>query len=1103
MRRQIDVSRTGPATATNGGVAISGVHQGDIHVHGQAPSRSVYRDRVVAGLAPKSLGGRQTEIEELVRFCTRRDGDSYVWWQGPAWSGKTALLSWFVLNPPPGVGIVSFFITARFKGHADRSAFLEFVLEQFSEILDEPMPMVTDASAEVAFLDRLARAAQLFAERDERLVLVVDGLDEDRGVMASPDAYSIAALLPEDLPVGVKVIVSGRPNPPVPDDVPSSHPLRDSSVVRMLTTSPHATAVKRDMRSEIRRLLLGSHLERELLGLITAAGGGLSGRDLAELIQQQDFLVNEHLRTVSGRTFARRAAGWGSESQPEVYLLGHEEIQVEAIDCLGETALRNYRERIHVWADSYRELGWPAETPDYLLRGYHRLVQELRDLPRMLALGTDSKRHDRLFSVTGGDFAALAEIGAVQMMLHADTADDLAALGRVAVHRLRVISRAKSMRVNLPQVWARLGQAERAETLARSMPDPARRAWALAGVARAVADRGHIEEALRVAASIAEPRWQAYGLTGIARALAVSGDVTRARQLAQEAENSIEGPEALAGLMEVHALCGDGLHRFLPLSDKDAHFFAGPLAATADIAGAQDVLESVTEPRWRTYALIGIARALAAAGNRAHAQVFAARAIAEASNIDDSVIRGFALAPLVAVLSGIGEREQAKRTAEQIERDIAVANSTRYEAYAWAELAKAVAATGDMQRAGKFADRAEEVSLAETMMDRERAALVRPLLAIGEPELALRTATQVADPHTRAWALCATAEASPGTVITAARATAGLIPEPESRLGALGAVADAALRVGDIATATELRDAFVEEAATPNATESPAAGVALALAVAVSVRLGDPDQARELAHRLSSIANPSVRTYAAHLALSALATHADVDLTREIVRKCENMAIEAQDDFTPIHTIAVLAEVDKERARNFFERSVRPVLDPFDEIEKSMILTEGSDPKDERARFRRDWKRLSIAQVVQVAALIGDSGCALAITHSMDLILDRHPEEWDDPVRVILLGAMARIGESVIACGLAAKIRSEPIQAWAMAETALDSDQRRTAIGAALRVDDWLPIWQPSLSPQHTAPPELRIDLPLVPARCLAVSAPEALRAIADELIQV
>jgi hypothetical protein len=370
----------------------------------------------------------------------------------------------------------------------------------------------------------------------------------------------------------------------------------------------------------------------------------------------------------------------------------------------------------------------------------------------------------------------------------------------------------------------------------------------------------------------------------------------------------------------------------------------------------------------------------------------------------------------------------------------------------------------------------------------------------GETDLALRIATQITDPYPRAWALCATAEVSPDSVIMDARAAATLIAEPEVRLEALGAVVEAALRVGDVATAGELQNTFVENTATLSVSEGQLS--CLALAVAVSARLGDRDQARELAHRLSSIADPSDRAYGIGLTLRALVTHGDKDLALEMAQQLESVVVEAHDRTVRIELIGVLALVDKERAREIFERLVNPLLDTSDHAASPMILAEGSDPEDEGARFRCDFARLSIAQVVQVAAVVGDSRRALTATRAISHILERYPEQWDDGVRLILLGAMTRVGESVIAGNLAAKIRGERTRAWAIAETAPESVQRRAAIGSALRIDDWRPDWQPFLSPHGTPPPELQMDLPVVPARALAVSAPEALKAIAEELLQ-
>jgi hypothetical protein len=72
---------------------------------------TAYRAQITE-IAPAQLHDRSRDLADLVRFCA---GEApYEWLQAPPWAGKTALLSSFVLQPPSGVDVVSFFITGRF-----------------------------------------------------------------------------------------------------------------------------------------------------------------------------------------------------------------------------------------------------------------------------------------------------------------------------------------------------------------------------------------------------------------------------------------------------------------------------------------------------------------------------------------------------------------------------------------------------------------------------------------------------------------------------------------------------------------------------------------------------------------------------------------------------------------------------------------------------------------------------------------------------------------------------------------------------------------------------------------------------------------------------
>ena len=237
------------------------------------------------------------------------------------------------------------------------------LLEQLADLTGQDLPAVLpEATRELYMLDLLQQAASTCQYAGTRLVLVVDGLDEDRGVTAGPQAHSIAALLPADPPGGMRVIVAGRPNPPIPDDVPDWHPLRDPGIVRQLRESPFARNVERLGRQELQRLLHGASPEQDLLGLLTAARGGLSGPDLEELTGIPLWEIEEILHTVAGRTFTRRPSRWAPETGPEVYLLAHEELQDAASRYLGRR-LASYEDRLHGWADAYRARGWPRRNP--------------------------------------------------------------------------------------------------------------------------------------------------------------------------------------------------------------------------------------------------------------------------------------------------------------------------------------------------------------------------------------------------------------------------------------------------------------------------------------------------------------------------------------------------------------------------------------------------------------------------------------------------------------------------------------------------------------------------------------------------------------------
>lgn len=863
-------TRTGSATSDHG-YANSGVHIGDVNLATGAPVRTRYREQV-RRIAPPELIGREDELAELAAFCTASGGSgSYAWWRAEAWAGKSALMSWFVLHPPPGVRMVSFFITARLAGQSDRVAFCDNIIEQLATLLDQPIPpFLTDSTRDAHVLGMLADAAQACQARGEQLVLLTDGLDEDRGTTAGPDAHSIAALLPMDPPAGMRVIVTGRPNPPIPTDVPDHHPLRNPTIVRPLTISAAARVLRADMERDLKRLMTGSPIEQDLLGVLTAAGGGLSAADLAACTGWSAWQVEENLGTVTGRVFTRRNARWQPETGPEVYLLGHDELHTTAVRFLGSERLEGYRQRLHRWADRYRTLGWPKGTSEYLLRGYFRLLNVTSDLPRMLTCATDLARHDRMLDLSGGDTAALGEITEAQDSILSQDEPDLAAMARLAIHRDHLVDRNTRIPHELPAVWAMLGNTTRAETLAYSLTDRNklfdRRGWALAALAKVLAEAGDLDRAESFAQSITDRDRQVEIFGALAKAAAAAGDLDRARRLATNIESIVEWTsqpfrksEVLALLVEVTAAAGD-LNRARSLA-TDAERLA--CTDTGDFYGVRDSFQ-------QSDALIALASSLAAIGDFRHAETVA-RSVPEPDR------RVHALAELAKETARTGHATHADALVSDAEAIADSIGDRRTRTWGLAELTKAAAAMGDAVRARRLATRAQASA---TEIDEQflEASVVEAIAAAGDIDRAEMMAQSVLSPTDDVLGRLARMVAEAGD-FDRAEALVQSILGPARKCDALVAVAKAAIIAGDSRRAQTL--ATDAETLAFSSVDPTREGQELAALVSALATAGDFDQAEALAR---SISDDDQKTEAAVALVASVAGAGDLDRAEAMAR---------------------------------------------------------------------------------------------------------------------------------------------------------------------------------------------------------------------------
>jgi tetratricopeptide (TPR) repeat protein len=812
----------------------------------QAVARSAYLEQV-RRIAPPVLKDREGELAEVARFCLDPGGAPYTWWRAGPWAGKSALLSTFVLHPPPDVAgqvrIVSFFITGRLAAQDTRETFIEVMLEQLAALLGQSLPTVlSEATREAYLLALLSEAARACKDAGGRLVLVVDGLNEERRVATGPGAHSIAGLLPADPPAGMRVIVAGRPSPPVPDDVPDWHPLRDPAIIRPLSASAHARGVQQLGWRELQRLLRGSPAEQDVLGLLAAARGGLSAWDLADLAGAQRREVVEILRTVAGRTLLGRPSLLDPTTHQEVYLLGHEELQAAAIDYLGDR-LAGYRERLHAWADGWRASNWPAETPEYMLAGYFRLLDDTGDLPRMTECALDMARHDRMLDLTGGDAAALAEARTTLDRIAAQDAPDLASALALACHRDQLADRNAHIPLGLPAAWAALGQLPRAQALAASITSPRSQENALAEVAGALARAGQFQQAEAVTWSITSPDSQADALAEVAGALARAGQRQQAAAAAARAQaiaGSITTPEsqtrALAKVAGALAQAGqfqqaaaaaaraEGIARSITrlLSQEDALAeVAGALAQAGQLAQAEAIARSITYPNPQGHALAEVAGALAWAGQLAQAE-----AIARSITNPDWEAR--ALAKIAVALAQAGQHGAAADAAVSAERAVTCAGMN---AHAQASILVWVAKT-----------------LAQGKLSQQAAA------AAAHAETAARSIT---NPRSQAYILAevagALAEAGQrhqaAAAATRAETAARSTTEPVSKAHAMAQVAEALAQAG----------------------QRQQAAAAAARAEAIAQSITNPyEQARALARIAGAFARAGRRTPAVAAAVAAM-----------------------------------------------------------------------------------------------------------------------------------------------------------------------------------------------------------------------------------------
>ena len=881
--------------------------------------RSAYLAQV-RDIAPDTLIGRDGELAELAEFCA--GPDRYSWWQGRPWAGKTALASWFVTHPPTGVDIVSFFITGRLAGQADSNAFLDAMIEQLGALVPDAPGAREVAGARVGvWLSLLASAAAQAEERARRLVVVVDGLDEDEaGAAPARGQPSIASLLPRRPPSGSRFIVTSRPDPGLPDDVPSGHPLCGCTV-RSLAVSWVAEDLARRARQELRALLAGEQIGIDVVGYVAAAGGGLTQGDLSDLLGVPPLRLGPFLRSVFGRSLETRGPADFRYSQAatagRVYLFAHEELRLTAEQQLGGEMAR-YRQRIHKWIRSYADGDWPDTTPSYAMRGYPRLLAATRDAMRLSVLARDPRRHAFLLRATGNDYAALAEIKTAQTLIIGQHVPDLRALVELAVYRHAISNRNQSIPVALPAVWARLDRFDYAEALARTIPDPQSQVQALTKLANVAIEASEMDRASRLAAEaeaqarvITDLEVQGWTFVEVANTTARAGNPDRAEALARAIPYEEAQDPALIELVRTAAESGD-LDRAQALARAingwsdlikalaelaGAAAQAGDLDCASRLAAAEAVACTIYDPSWRARALTALASVAAQVGDVDRASPLAAETEALARTLTDPSLQAQALAEVASAAAQAGDLDRASRLAAEAEALAHTITALYQQAQILTEVASVAAQVGDLDRAEALARTTHEKYQARALVT-----VARVAAQAGNFDWAQALARTITSPLDQGQALVGVARvAVQAGDLDRAEALARTI-SPYWRAKVLIEVATAAAEVGDFDRAVALADAI------PYEDELVQALAAVATAAA---QAHDSDRASWVATDVEALARSFIEPFWQAQALTALADVAAQagDRGRAVRLAADAEALARTISHSPVKALAALVDV--------------------------------------------------------------------------------------------------------------------------------------------------------------------------------------------------
>ncbi|MGO8896082.1 MAG: trypsin-like peptidase domain-containing protein [Streptosporangiaceae bacterium] len=535
----------------------------DLCVH-PACRRSGYYSMIKKLLPKGGLLDRSAELGELRAFTLPGQGGGevrpYADWVAAGWAGKTELAAQFVLDPPPGVDIVAFFVsrplgeqTAQFREHA---------CDQLAALVNKDPPPRPDGAAFSALWDEASTEAEA---RGRTLVLLIDGLDEN-----DTQSPTIASLIPADIPAGPdrhqRVILIRRDPPGL--DLAEDHPLRapQTCVRKTLIRSSHAEVRRHDAGKALRDFLDETQAA-DALGLLAAAGPLRPAEVAALLSVENPSFGDSRLLSPRIQRLLQQAVGrgllWLLDDGSDRYAFQHNALLQMTRAELGQDTIEAHEDAIKRWADGFADQGWPKVTPAYLMVGYPAFLARLSEVSRLAALTTPA-RMGRLRASTGDDAAAVEELTLALGQIASLDQPDLSLGCLLALRRETLLRTLARYPASLIQAHAGLGHWARAERLAMQLEQPADRAGALASIGGEAARAGQPQlantlfiRALAAVAMIIEYQQRSGRMIATAVAAAAVHHLLDPRVVAAEFADPEDAVACLASFAQGYAAAGE------------------------------------------------------------------------------------------------------------------------------------------------------------------------------------------------------------------------------------------------------------------------------------------------------------------------------------------------------------------------------------------------------------------------------------------------------------------------------------------------------------------------------------------------------------------